>query len=104
MKWEGTQGAIKARLGLLMNYPTGEPDTLEICRLDSSGRAGKWESLSLEGSWFPHAFIGTMASVMRFANGETDALPTRVEDAFKTMAAVEAAYESSARGATPIPQ
>jgi hypothetical protein len=45
-----------------------------------------------------------MASVMRFANGETDELPTRVEDAFKTMATIEAAYASSAHGATPIPQ
>jgi len=39
---------------------------------------------------------------MRFADGETDQLPTRVDDAFKTMAVVEAAYESSASGGTPI--
>jgi hypothetical protein len=43
-----------------------------------------------------------MASLQRFAAGETQELPTRVEDAFRTMAVVEAAYESSERGATPI--
>jgi hypothetical protein len=44
-----------------------------------------------------------MASLMRFANGETGVLPTAVEDAFRAMAVVEACYESSARGATLIP-
>lgn len=103
VKWEGTRGAIKARLGLLMNYPQGEPDALEYCTLDADGRAGPWQSVPLSGSWYPHAFIGTMASLMRFANGETTELPTSVDDAFKTMATVEAAYASSAHGATPIP-
>ena len=104
VKWEGTRGAIKARLGLLMNYPDGEPDALEVCTLDDTGAASDWRSSPFEGSWYPHAFIGTMASVMRFANRETTELPTRVEDAFKTMATVEAAYASSANGATPIPR
>lgn len=103
IKWEGTRGAIKARLGLLLNYPKGEPDQLEICQRDAAGQPAEWQSLALEGNWYPHAFIGTMASVMRFANGETDQLPTRVDDAFKTMAVVEAAYASSASGGTPIP-
>jgi predicted dehydrogenase len=103
VKWEGTRGAIKARLGLLVNYLRAEPDGLELCRVDANEVPGEWETLPLAGNWYPHAFIGTMASLMRFANGETTALPTRVEDAFKTMAVVEAAYESSAHGATPIP-
>ena len=59
--------------------------------------------MPLTGNWFPHAFIGPMAALQRFANGESTELPTRVTDAFRTMAVVEAAYESSARGATPIP-
>lgn len=103
IKWEGTRGAIKARLGLLLNYPEGEPDLLEVCEKDRAGKISEWQSYRLEGNWYPHAFIGTMASVMRFANGETDQLPTRVDDAFKTMAVVEAAYISSATGGTPIP-
>ncbi len=97
VKWEGTRGAIKARLGLLLNYPAGEPDTLEFCARDKS-HPPNWEQVPVAGSWYPHAFIGTMAGLMRFANGETTELPTRVEDAFNTMAVVEAAYESNATG------
>ncbi len=97
VKWEGTRGAIKAGLGVLLNYPAGEPDTLEYCSRDASGPPA-WVSVPLEGAWFPHAFIGPMADVMRFANGEIAELPTRVADAFNTMAVVEAAYQSSASG------
>lgn len=104
VKWEGTRGAIKARLGLLLDYPRGEPDTLEICTLNDDGNPGGWRSIPVEGSWYPHAFIGTMTDVMRFANGETDVLPTSVDDAIKTMAVVEAAYTSSASGGTPVPE
>lgn len=103
VKWEGTHGAIKAQLGLLMNYPHGAADYLEYCTIDSAGAPGAWQPVPVEGSWYPHAFIGTMGSLMRFANGETTDLPTRVEDACRTMAVVEAAYQSSATGATPIP-
>jgi predicted dehydrogenase len=103
VKWEGTRGALKLRLGLLLDYPRGESDTLEQCSLAANGQPGDWQVVPLEGNWFPHAFVGPMASLMRFANGESTELPTRVEDAFHTMAVVEAAYESSTRGATPIP-
>jgi len=103
VKWEGTRGAIKAQLGLLMNYPSGSDDYLEQCSLDENGRPETWRPIPVEGSWYPHAFIGSMTSLMRFANGETKDLPTRVEDACRTMAVVEAAYQSSAAGGTPIP-
>ena len=104
IKWEGTRGAIKARLGLLLDYPRGRPDVLEYCTLRAGGRAGAWRSVPLAGNWYPHAFIGTMAAVMRFANGETTSLPTSVDDAVRTMAVVEAAYRSSAAGGMPIPR
>jgi predicted dehydrogenase len=103
VKLEGTAGAIKARLGVNLDYPRGLPDNLECCQLGAHAAPPRWQSLPLVGSWFPHAFIGTMASLMRRADGETSELPTSVEDAFRTMAVVEACYESSARGATPIP-
>ena len=104
IKWEGTRGAIKARLGLLLDYPRGRPDVLEYCTLRAGGRAGAWRSVPLAGNWYPHAFIGPMAAVMRLANGETASLPTSVDDAVRTMAVVEAAYRSSAGGGTPIPR
>ena len=102
VKFEGSGGAIQIRAGLNMNYPDGVPDRFEYILL-GEGEAPEWQSLDIAGSWFPEAFIGTMASLMRYANGETDALPTSVEDAILTMATVEAAYESSATGGTPLP-
>ena len=102
VKLEGSKGAIKARLGVNLHYPLGVPDALEYC--ERRGSASQWRSVPLEGNWFPHAFVGPMASLMRVANGESGELPTRVDDAQRTMAVVEACYASSARGATPIPE
>jgi len=102
LKLEGTMGAIKARLGVNLDYPRGLPDALDYCQLGEGDVPGDWRSISLDGSWFPHAFVGTMASLMRRADGETSELPTAVEDAFRTMAVVEACYESSAKGSTPV--
>ena len=62
------------------------------------GKPGEWRKIPLEGSWFPHAFIGTMAQVMRAKEGSAPDMPTSVEDVIKTMACVEAAYESDRRG------
>jgi predicted dehydrogenase len=102
IKWEGTRGAIKAKLGLLMNYPEGVPDLFEYCLLPQEGTP-TWTSGKLEGSWFPHGFVGTMSSLQRFVEGTSKELPTGVEGAVHTMAAVEAAYTSSRAGATQIP-
>ena len=96
IKWEGTKGAIKATMGLLMNYPEGVPDVFEVCTFED-GRP-VWQNVPLEGTWFPQAFVGAMAQVMRAADGEADALVTPVEDSIRTMACVEAAYASSAAG------
>lgn len=101
VKFEGSKGAIQIRAGLNMNYPDGVPDRFEYILLDNED-AG-WETVDIKGSWFPEAFIGTMASLMRIASGETTTLPTSVDDAILTMATVEAAYESSKRGGTPLP-
>lgn len=96
IRWEGTKGAIFAKMGLLMNYPKGVPDEFEVCTFQDGKPV--WETIPLEGSWFPHAFIGSMAQVMRAADGETGALVTSVEDTIHTMACLEAAYESSDTG------
>jgi predicted dehydrogenase len=97
-RFEGTEGAIVAKLGVLMNYPEGEPDELWL----KSGSAD-WESIPLKGGWFPDAFIGTMSNLQRFAAGEDKQLWTSVEDAIGTMALVEACFTSSATPATEIP-
>ncbi len=102
IKFEGSKGAIQIRAGLNMNYPEGAPDRFEYILLDA-GPAATWQTLEIRGSWFPEAFIGTMSSLMRYVSGEIPVLPNSVEDAIHTMATVEAAYESSKRGGTPIP-
>ena len=96
---EGLKGAAVIKLGCLINYPAGNPDELEF-----TTEGSHWTSVPLEGSWFPEAFMGTMSNLQRFADGEDDVLWTDVEDALKTMALIEALYESNAKGATPIPQ
>lgn len=95
---EGSEGAAMVKLGLLLDYPTGEPDELWL-----APRGGPWEQVPLEGKWFPDAFVGPMANLQRFAAGEDTALATHVEDAWKTMALVEAAYRAARAPATPIP-
>jgi len=99
LKIEGTRGAAIAKMGVNLNYPEGEPDTLEITTEDSDG----WGAIALHGSWFLEAFEGPMSNLQRFVASEDSNLISSVEDALRTMAVVEACYESSAHGATPIP-
>ncbi len=102
VKWEGTEGAIKTRMGLLMDYPKGVPDEFEYCILEAE-HPPEWTSLPIEGTWYPDAFIGPMSDLMCFLDGVIDSLPTSVDDACRTMAVVEAAYESSASEGTMAP-
>ena len=95
VKWEGTKGAVRAQLGLLLDYPTGGPDTLDFVLRDKPD-AG-WQPIPFRGSWFPDAFIGSMSALQRFVEGSVAELPTSVDDVFDTMAVVEAAYESDER-------
>ncbi|QIL41930.1 Gfo/Idh/MocA family oxidoreductase [Pedobacter sp. HDW13] len=103
IKWEGTKGAIVAKIGLLMDYPHGVPDVFEYCLVEA-GKTPLWQTVKLEGSWFPEAFIGTMANLMRYNEGSTDVLHTSVEDVIDTMAVVESAYQSSDTGGVKVKQ
>ena len=94
----GTAGAAYVKLGVNLDYPRGEPDELFIRPAGGTD----WVEVRLEGSWFPDAFINRMANLQRFASGEDAELVGSVEDGWKTMALVEAAYRSSAAPATPI--
>jgi predicted dehydrogenase len=97
-RFEGDRGAALVKLGLLLNYPEGEPDELWLAPL-----GGPWESVPLAGGWFPDAFMGTMANLQRFAAGEDEVLYSSVEDAWHTMALVEACYRSNDAAATAVP-
>ena len=103
IKFEGTQGAVIIRLGVLMDYPKGVADAFEYVFLEP-GQAPVWQQQAIAGSWFPQAFIGSMAQVMLAAEGSIARPDNTVEDAIHTMACVEAAYQSSAAGGTAIPQ
>jgi predicted dehydrogenase len=94
----GTKGAAYIKLGVNLDYPRGEPDELWI----RPAGEGEWVQVPLEGAWFPDAFVNRMASLQRFATGEDTDLVGSVEDAWQTMALVEAAYQSSAQPATPV--
>ncbi len=96
---EGERAAALIKLGLLLDYPRGEPDELWI-----APRGGPWQTVPLQGAWFPDAFIGTMANLQRFASGEDEVLYSSVDDAWRTMALVEACYHSNDSPGTPIPQ
>ena len=98
LKVEGTRGAAVLTLGVNIDYPTGTPDHLAVA-FEQSG----WTQVPLRGSWFTEAFEGPMSNLQRFVAGEDPTLVSPVADAIKTMALVEACYQSSERGGTPIP-
>ena len=94
----GTQGAAYMKMGVNLDYPAGELDELWI----NSGNNRNWEQIELAGQWFPDAFVGRMLQLQRFVNGEESQLISSVQDAWFTMALVEAAYVSSASPMTPV--
>jgi predicted dehydrogenase len=97
IKLEGTKGAVKIQMGLLMNYPDGLPDKFEYVFWEE-GKHQQWKNVQVKGSWFPHAFIGSMEQVMLAAEGKIKQPDNSVEDCIHTMACVEAAYRSSEGG------
>ncbi len=96
VKFEGTKGAVKIRIGLSMDYPKGVPDKFEYISLEE--KEPKWKEVVLKGSWFPEAFIGTMAGIQNTYLDKEKPLLHSTEDCYDTMKLVEAAYQSSEKG------
>lgn len=94
---EGTEGCMMVKLGVCFDYPNGEADELWFCR-----NGGEWEMIPLEGSWFIDSFMGTMRNVQRYDAGEDETLFAGVEDAFQTMALVEACFDSLSVPGVPL--
>ena len=94
---EGTAGAIMIKLGVCFDYPNGEADELWFCP-----NGGAWRQVPLTGSWFVEAFMGPMRNLQRFDAGEDAQLFSGVEDAFHTMALVEACFASMAQPSVPL--
>ena len=100
VQWEGMSGAMRAQMGVNLNYPVGLPDALEYIVRDGCG----WRQGEVSGNWFPDAFMGSMGSLQAYVQGDAKVLPTSVEDAIDTMRTVEAAYLSSERGGVELPR
>src|SRR5688500_8351038 len=68
IKMEGSKGAVKINFGTLIDYPRGAADSFEYILMNESTEA-KWKQKEIEGSWFPDAFVGSMAQIMLAAEG-----------------------------------
>jgi predicted dehydrogenase len=97
IKIEGSKGAVLINFGALINYPRGAADSFEYILLEE-GKESHWQQMHIEGSWFPHAFIGSMHEMLQAATGEKARPDNHVEDCIETMACMEAAYQSSETG------
>ena len=94
VKIEGTKGAIHIKIGLLLNYPNGEPDVFEYITRQHDPHA-EWQVVPIEGSWFPDAFAGSMAQMLRTFSDDAYVPDNHIRDCLNTMACVEAAYISN---------
>lgn len=93
LRWriEGLDGLAIGDIGWVHN-PYTTPSTIRYARKgDSDFHRPSWKE-----SWFPDAFIGTMAQLLiAMETGSMPAISGR--DNLKTMALVDAAYQSAAR-------
>jgi len=88
---EGTEGIVKGSLGGLFGFPTGVPD--KISYTSRKLREDWWLTPTLEGGWFPEAFLGPMASLMESLQTGTPPV-TSGGDNLRTLQLVFAAYKS----------
>ncbi|MFC0330276.1 Gfo/Idh/MocA family protein [Paenibacillus sepulcri] len=97
IKWrvEGLEGMAQGTIGW-PDYPKRTQSTMEFTTKQSPK---EWFRPTWEGVWFPDAFQGTMAQLLRAV--ETDSEPEiGGRDNLRTMALVEACYKSIAEGRT----
>jgi predicted dehydrogenase len=89
IRWrvEGTSGAARGTIGW-PEYPKRVPSTLDFT---STRRGPRWFSPRWQEVWFPDAFLGPMAELLRaIEDNRQPALSGR--DNLQTMALVEACY------------
>lgn len=89
---EGTTGMARGAIGW-PSYPKREPSTIDYTTTVGPA-AGKWIKPRWRDVWFPDAFLGPMAELLRAL--EENREPTiSGEDNLRTMALVDAAYLSA---------
>jgi len=90
IKWrvEGLEGMADGTIGWPV-YPKHQPSTLRLTAKQAAGWIiPRWDTV-----WFPDAFTGTMASLLRAVESGTKP-EIGIEDNIKTIACVEACYAS----------
>lgn len=86
---EGTRGLAKGTIGW-PSYPQRTPSTIDYTTIDS----GSWQRPRWDEVWFPDAFAGPMAELLIAL--ETNSQPAmNGDDNLKTMALVDACYQSA---------
>jgi predicted dehydrogenase len=92
IKWrvEGTDGMAQGNIGWVKFGDSDSQSTLEFATKKQPGMwfRPKWKEL-----WFPDAFLGTMAQLMRAMQDKTEP-EISGHDNLKTMALIDAAYRS----------
>ncbi len=91
IKWrvEGTEGMARGSIGWPF-YPVPTPSTIDFT---TKSQTGYWFQPRWEKVWFPDAFAGTMAQLMRAV--ESSSVPEiDGEDNLKTLALIDACYLS----------
>lgn len=90
VKWrmEGCKGLAKGEIGWPM-WPVITPSTITYSTIKSNGQ---WTSPKWQEAWFPDAFLGPMAELLRGLEGSVVNLNGK--DNLKTMLLVEACYQS----------
>lgn len=92
IRWrvEGTDGIARGTIGW-PNYPARTPSTIDFT---TKHAAGRWWQPRWPQAWFPDAFVGTMAQLL-CALEEGSEPEISGADNLKTMALVEACYQSA---------
>lgn len=90
---EGTRGLALGEVGW-PKYPARTPSTLDWTTVHAVDGASGWQRPRWEEAWFPDAFVGPMAELLRDLEGSAPAVATG-EDNLETMALVDAAYLSA---------
>ena len=90
---EGTRGLALGEVGW-PKYPARTPSTLDWTTVHAVDGAAGWQRPRWEEAWFPDAFVGPMAELLRDLEGSVPAVATG-EDNLETMGLVDAAYLSA---------
>ena len=89
---EGTRGLIKGTIGW-PDYPERTPSTVEM----TTTATGSWHRPRWPEVWFPDAFVGPMAELLIALETGSEP-PMNGRDNLKTMALIDACYESARSG------